>query len=49
MQARLAIALGLFIAWSAVLSYLVWNAALTSAAGREKGLMARQLDKVLAE
>lgn len=48
-QARLAIAVAIFVAWSAGLSYLVWQAALTTAAGRERDLMSKQLDQVLDE
>ena len=47
MGVRAWIAVGLFVAWSVVLSFLVWNAALSHAAGREKDLMSKQLDQVL--
>ena len=49
MQTKALIAAALLAVWSAVLSYLVWHAALSHAAGRERDLMAKQLDKVLDE
>lgn len=49
MQTKALIAAALLAVWSAFLSYLVWHAALSHAAGRERDLMAKQLDKVLDE